>query len=86
MTVYGEMRSRDGANLKFTTNDAKGVYEKWSEDESVPPEAHVYLENPTIFELKQAIHKINAVLSRYSQGQTGIDIFLQVTVKVHQGP
>lgn len=74
-TAYGEMRSRDGANLKFTTNDAKGIFQEWSEDFSLPPEAYIYLENPTIAEIKEAFNKINIVLSEYPQEQTGIDLY-----------
>lgn len=74
-TPYGEIRSRDGANLKFTANDAKGIYKDWSRGNSLPPEAHIYLENPTKSEVEKAFDKINLILSKYPQKKTGIDIF-----------
>lgn len=74
-TPYGEIRSRDGASLKFTKNDAKGIYQKWSRDNPFPPEAHIYLENPTKSEVEKALERINFILSKYPQKQTGIDVF-----------
>ncbi len=75
MTPYGEIRSRDGAKLKYVTNDARGVYYWWSKDSSVPMQAHIYLENPTKSDVKNAIDKINLELSSFDQGNTGIDIY-----------
>lgn len=81
-TPYGEIRSRSGASLKFTTNDAKGVYTQWLkherevvEHETVPDEGHIYLENPTKSEVLNAFSTINQILSKYPQGATGIDVF-----------
>lgn len=75
-TAYGEIRSRDGANLKFTANDAKGVFQKWIKtNRHLPTEAHVYLENPTKSEVKNAFSEINGLLSQYPQEKTGIDIY-----------
>jgi hypothetical protein len=81
-TPYGEIRSRNGANLKFTANDAKGVYTNWSKHElevvkheAVPVEGHIYLEDPTKSEVLNAFSTINRILSKYPQPATSIDIF-----------
>jgi hypothetical protein len=81
-TPYGEIRSRSGASLKFTANDAKEVYTNWLKHElefyehkSVPVEGHIYLEDPTKSEVLNAFNTINQILSKYPQDETGIDIF-----------
>jgi hypothetical protein len=35
---YGDMRSREGALLKYVKNDAAKVFERWSKDEKIPKE------------------------------------------------
>ena len=74
-TPYGEIRSRDGADLKYTSNDAKGIYQRWAEHNNLEQEAYVYLENPTKSDVEEAINQINEILSNYPQEKTGIDLF-----------
>lgn len=74
-TAYGEIRSRDGANLKYTSNDAKGIVQRWGGFPNLPKEAYVYLEEPTKWDVENALHEINQVLSNYPQEQTGVDLF-----------
>lgn len=74
-TYFGEMRSRSGAKLKYVINDAKKIFEKWSTDNELPEEAHIYLQNPDKNEVIQAIQSINKILSKYNQEQTGLDVF-----------
>jgi hypothetical protein len=74
-TAFGEIRSRNGANLKYTSNDAKAIYSTWSKHHNLPDEAYIYLEDPTKLAVEEAIHQINEVLSKYPQEKTGIDIF-----------
>lgn len=74
-TSYGEIRSRDGANLKYTSNDAKGIFQKWGKYCNLSQKAYIYLENPTKPEVVKAFDQINQVLSNYPQEQTGIDLF-----------
>jgi hypothetical protein len=74
-TAYGEMRSRDGADLRYTSNDAKGMYSNWLENQNLPSEAFIYLENPTKSVVEEAVNQINGVLSNYPQEKSGIDLF-----------
>jgi hypothetical protein len=74
-TIFGEMRSRDGADLRYTTNDAIGMCANWREHQTLPDEAFIYLENPTKSNVEDSIKQINGVLSNYPQEKTGIDLF-----------
>lgn len=74
-TAFGEIRSRDGADLKYTSNDAKGIHSSWIKHQNLPPEAFIYLENPTKSVVEEALYQINSVLSNYPQEKTGIDLF-----------
>ena len=74
-TVFGDMRSRSGASLKYTTADAKLAFSDWSMDECVPQEAHILLLNPDFSEFASAIERISTELSLFPQGETGIDLF-----------
>lgn len=71
---FGKIRSKDGADLKFTSNDAKGIFSKW-ENSNVPENTSKYLENPTLLELISAIKDVSEVLAEFPQGQTGIDFY-----------
>ncbi len=74
-TAFGEIRSRDGADLRYTANDAKGMSTDWRKHQKLPDEAFIYLENPTKSNVEDAIKQINGVLSNYPQEKTGIDLF-----------
>ncbi|WP_170405096.1 hypothetical protein [Ruegeria arenilitoris] len=74
-TVYGEMRCRSGAQLKFTSADAKLAFDNWSIDELVPKDAHVLLLDPTLSDFEAAIENISRELSVFPQGETGIDLY-----------
>lgn len=74
-TIFGEMRCRSGASLKYTSADAKLVYDHWSTDQQVPYDAHVLLLDPSLSEFEAAIERISAELGEFPQGETGIDLY-----------
>ena len=55
-TRYGELRSRSGADLRFTANDAEAVFERWrAKGGSLPDEFHVRLIDPSLGLVEAAI-------------------------------
>ncbi len=53
------MRSRDGAQLKYTSNDAKKIYTKWTLHQNLPAEAYIYLEDLIKADVLDAFDQIN---------------------------
>lgn len=74
-TVFGEMRCRSGAKLKFTSADAKLAFDNWSTDRRVPRDAHILLVDPKLSDFQAAIERISSELSVFPQGETGIDLY-----------
>ena len=77
-TQFGEMRSRDGASLEFTTNDAEGIFDLWKKGEfvdSVPDDFHCLLVDPTLSQVEQTIRQLSIKLAEFPQGNTGLDLF-----------
>ena len=55
-TRYGELRSRSGADLRFTANDAEAVSDRWrAKGGSLPDEFHVLLIDPSLGQVEAAI-------------------------------
>ena len=74
-TPYGEINSRSGARLNYVRSDAKLVFQKWSDDDKIPKEASVYLENPSVDDVQNAIANVSHALSGFDQNHTGLDIY-----------
>ena len=76
-TRFGEMRSRDGALLEFTTNDAEAIFDIWEKGDvdSVPNDFHCLLVDPTLAQVEQAIRQCSRKLAQFSQEDTGLDLF-----------
>ncbi|WP_299983864.1 hypothetical protein [uncultured Ruegeria sp.] len=75
MTGFGQMRSRAGADLRYTSADAELTFNKWSRDKSVPKDAHVLLIEPSVADFASACTKVSKVLSGYPQQDTGVDLY-----------
>ncbi len=71
-TPYGPMRSRNAAELKFTSNDANELFSRWNDPDS-PPGFRVLLIDPTVGQLEEEVRRVSRTLREFPQGQTGID-------------
>ena len=59
-TRYGELRSRTGADLRYTTKDAEAVYDHWRvAGHSLPDEYYVLLIDPSLGQLEAAIKEMS---------------------------
>ena len=59
-TKYGKLRSRNGADLRFTANDAEAMYDRWRKaGGSLPDEFHVLLVDPTLGQLESVIQDMS---------------------------
>lgn len=59
-TKYGEIRSRSGAQLRFTVNDAEAIYDKWkAHGGSLGDDFHVLLVDPTLRQVEEAIRRMS---------------------------
>lgn len=65
-TPYGEMRSRSGAQLKYTANDALKFHQSILKNNPLGESANIFLENPTKDEVKESIEQIREVLAEKS--------------------
>lgn len=65
-TPYGEMRSRNGAKLKYTANDAFKFHQNILKDNPLGESAKIYLENPTKKEVRESMEQIRQVLAEKS--------------------
>ena len=74
-TPYGEMRSRSGASLRFTSADADLVWRHWSKGINVPEEACVTIREPSVDEFFSLLSQVSRSLGKYPQGETGIDLY-----------
>ena len=75
-TRYGEIRSRNGALLKYTTRDAENIYRLWKkEDPGLPDELQVLLIDPSISEVEDALRRISAKIREAHPKDIGLDLF-----------
>ncbi|MEX0319434.1 MAG: hypothetical protein AB3N21_15855 [Ruegeria sp.] len=75
MTGFGEMRSRSGANLKYTSADACKIHRLWSKDGRVSKDAHALLIDPSAQEFAEAIDRVSDEIGAFPQQKTGIDLY-----------
>ena len=78
-TPLGEMRSRDGACLRFTTNDAKSVFNFWKRKrwtgDYVPKNFHRLLVNPALSQVEQTIKELSIRLAGLPEGDPGLFLY-----------
>ena len=75
-TRFGELRSRSGALLRYTKNDAKGIYNlRRQRDPDSPDDLHVLLIDPTIGDVESAIASISSRLHDEYGNAIGLDLF-----------
>lgn len=75
-TRFGQLRCRNGALLKHTTNDAIGIYNLWKQTHpDVSDDLHVLLRDPTMAEVESTISSISARLKHEYDNVIGLDLF-----------
>ncbi len=75
-TKYGEIRSRNGALLKYTKRDAESIYKLWKKKETdLPDELQVLLIDPSISQVENALQSISAKIRETHPKDIGLDLF-----------
>ena len=76
-TPFGEIRSRDGASLKFTTNDAESIFDffKRKTGDYVPEDFHSLLIDPTLSQVEQTIKQLSIKLAKFPKGDPGLSLY-----------
>ena len=75
-TLFGEIRSRNGACLKYTRRDAESVYALWrKEDFGLPDELQLLLEDPTIGEVERTLRAVSTRIREAYPDDIGLDLF-----------
>lgn len=73
---FGEMRSREGALLEQTANDAERVHEEWTkQDPEVPDDLRVQLVDPTLKQLADTLRQVSTKLRDAYPDVVGLDFF-----------
>ena len=75
-TRFGEIRSRNGACLKYTRRDAEGVYALWKKaDLGIPDELQLLLEDPTIDDVERTLRDVSTRIREAYPDDIGLDLF-----------
>ena len=75
-TRFGDMRSRAGALLQNTEDDARGVYQFWGKTQpDVPNDLHILLIDPSLDEVESAIRYVSSRLSGGFCDDVGLNLF-----------
>ena len=75
-TRFGEIRSRNGAKLQYTTNDAESMFKLWKKaSNDLPNEFHSLLIDPTIEEVEHKIREISTLIRDSRDDGIGIDLY-----------
>ena len=76
-TPFGEIRSRDGASLKFTTNDAESCFNRWKKKtgDYIPEDFHSLLVDPTLSQVEQTIKQLSIKLAKFPKGDPGLSLY-----------
>ena len=70
------MRSRDGALLAHTANDAERVHEQWKEEEpGMPHDLSLLLVNPTLAQLSDTLRWVSRRLRNAYPDDIGLDFY-----------
>ena len=74
-TRFGEIRSRSGANLKYTANDAERIHHLFKrENDCLPEDFHKLLIDPTLKQLANTIKNVSAKILADHGDNVGIDL------------
>ncbi len=85
-TKYGEIRSRSGADLKYTANDAERVHNICKrEDDCLPEELHVLLIDPSLKQVEKTVKDISAKIKADYDIDVGLDLFFAGHGEQHTG-
>ena len=85
-TRFGEMRSREGALLAHTANDAEQVHERWKKDEpEIPDDLTVLLIDPTLAQLTSTLRRVSRRLRDAYPNDIGLDFFFAGHGASHTG-
>ena len=85
-TKYGEIRSRSGADLKYTANDAERVHNIWKrEDDCLPEDLHVLLIDPSLKQAEKTVKDISAKILADYDIDVGLDLFFAGHGEQHTG-
>ena len=75
-TRFGEIRSRNGACLKYTKRDAESVYALWRKAElGIPNELQLLLEDPTIDDVERTLQVVSTRIREAYPDDIGLDLF-----------
>ena len=76
-TKFGEIRSRSGASLAWTANDAECVQKIWkrAEDDCLPENLHKLLIDPSLKQVEDAIKDVSVKILTDYDGNIGLDFF-----------
>ena len=74
-TRYGELRSRSGADLRFTARDAEAIYDRWRVHGSpLPSEFHVLLVDPSLRQVETTIQELSKRIAR-CRADVALDLY-----------
>ena len=75
-TRFGEIRSRSGASLKYTSRDAESVYASWRKAGlGIPDELQLLLEDPTIDDVERTLRVVSTRIRQAYPDDIGLDLF-----------
>ena len=76
-TKFGEIRSRSGAFLEWTANDAERVRNIWkrAEDDCLPENLHKLLIDPSLKQVEDTIKDVSTKILTDYDGNIGLDLF-----------
>ena len=73
-TRFGEIRSRSGAQLKYTAKDAEGIWKHFKNNEAgIPDDLHVLLIDPKKSQIHEAIRTVSKKIRRDYGNGIGLD-------------
>ena len=75
-TRFGEIRSRNGALLRHTAQDAESVYLLWkAEEPDLPDNRQILLVDPTKSQVEDTIRNVSARIRQDHADEVGLDFF-----------
>ena len=80
-TRFGEIRSRSGAQLKYTARDAEGIWENFRKNEAeLPDNLHVLLIEPKKSQVHEALRTVSKKFAMIMETASGLTLDLPVMV------